>query len=191
VEHKRCAQRVYAFRQELIGKTHGAPDPRACARQVFFIGAIMDDRDFIRSIMQEVGPRDDGILQVLQTSDNFWVVRFEEVDVELELDPEMRRLTLSAEIGVVTEEKRAKLYETLLLYNLLWRETGGLRMALAEPGGSVIQCVDMHCSALTTELLAIVLHNLDERTLLWREFFEGGDAPEPVIDAPEYSMIQL
>jgi hypothetical protein len=101
---------------------------------------------------------------------------------------------LSAEIGAPPDEKRASIYETLLLYNLLGGDTGGVHMALSEAGGAVVQMVDLQCSALTTGLLVTVLHNLNERTLIWREFFTGeteeGDtvAPPPPFEHP---MIQV
>jgi hypothetical protein len=155
----------------------------------------MDDKAFVRLTMQEVGPRDDRILQVLQTGDESWAVRFEEVDVLIELDPETRRLMFSCELGLVPEERREEVYQLLLTYSLLWRETGGLRMAL-DADNQAIQLVDLHCSSLTTELLAIVLHNLEERTLLWREFIAGGagdhsQAVPPPASDPEYPMIPV
>jgi hypothetical protein len=154
----------------------------------------MSDHELVRLVMQEVGPRDDEILEVLQTGDQSWAARFADVDIELELEPETRRLMLSAEIGAPPEETRASIYETMLLYNLLGSDTGGVHMALSEAGGAVVQMVDLHCSALTTELLVTVLHNLNERTLIWREFFAGGaEQGETVAPPPpfEHPMIQV
>ena len=152
----------------------------------------MSDSESIRRVMEEVGPRDDEIFAVLQTGDKSWAVRFEHVDIEIELDADSERLMLSAEIGVPPEERRLSVYETLLIYNLLWSDTGGVRMALTEAGGSIVQMVDLHCSVVTTELIAIVTHNLNERSLAWREFFEvddGGEGPAPA--SFDHTMIQV
>ena len=154
----------------------------------------MSDHELVRLVMQEIGPRDDEILEVLQTDEQSWAVRFADVDIELELEPETRRLMLSAEIGAPSEEKRTSIYETLLLYNLLGSDTGGLHMALTEAGGAIVQMVDLHCSTLTTELLVTVLHNLNERTPIWREFFTGGAEEGGTVAPPppfEHPMIQV
>lgn len=152
----------------------------------------MNDQEHIGLVMREIGPRDDGILEILQTGDESWAMRFQDVDVEIELEPESRRLMLSAEIGAPNDEQRASFYEAMLLFNLLWRDTGGVRMGLAEAGGAILQMVDLHCSSVTTDMLVAVARNLNDRTLLWRDFLK---APPPNELATESSanhpMIQV
>ena len=47
-------------------------------------------------------------------------------------------------------------------------------MALAGPDGSAVQMVDLNIAELTPALLATVLANLVDRTLVWRAFFVSG-----------------
>jgi hypothetical protein len=151
----------------------------------------MNDIEKIAHAMSEVGPLEHGIFEILRLRDDFWAVRFAQVEVEVELEPAARRLVLSAEIGPVGLERQTEVYETLLMYNLLWRETGGVRMALTEPDGGVIQSVDLHFSLIEAPLLAVVLHNLNERTLMWREFFAGGVAPDASPTYPDFPLMQV
>jgi hypothetical protein len=151
----------------------------------------MKDLEKITLVMAEVGPLDEEIYEVLRLKEDFWAVRFAEVDVEVEFEAASGRLVLSAEIGAAPAERQAEIYETLLMYNLLWRETGGVRMALSEPDGGVIQSVDLLLSIVDANLLAIVLHNLNERTTMWREFFAGGVAPDASPTYPEHPMMQV
>ena len=138
----------------------------------------MTDQERVARLMTEVGPLDDDIVEVAQTSDDSWAIRFEDVDIEVERDPLGGRLVLSAEIAVPRREDRVTVYEALLSYSMLWRETGGLRMALAEPGGAAVQLVDVSIADLTPKLLATVAANLAERTLVWRAFLASDQQDE-------------
>lgn len=151
----------------------------------------MNDRETVRQILQSAGPRDDAILEVLQTGDDAWAVRYADVDIDLELEPNTRRLMFSSEIGKLPEGGGEEICRILLTYSLLWRETGGLRMALTEPKGSLVQLVDIHCGDLTAELAVAVLHNLNDRTLLWRDFIAGDPSEAIPPSTPVFPMIQV
>ena len=139
----------------------------------------MPDSLSLDSLLAEIGPRDPDIMEALRLEDDLWVVRFENVDIEIERDAETDRFVLSTDVGPVAAERQAKIYETLLVYNLLWRETGGVRMGLAEADGPVRQFVGLHASEVDAERLSLVLHNLKERTLVWRKLLEGEKQPGP------------
>ena len=151
----------------------------------------MNGQEKLRLTMQEVGPRDDGIDQVLQTGEETWAVRFEDVDVEVEFNPQTQRAMFSADIGVPPEERRLPICEAVLVYSMLWRETGGLRMAMNETGGPITQMVDVDCITLTIGTAAAVLHNLRDRTLIWRKFFYGTDEALPAPLSPTDIMIRI
>jgi hypothetical protein len=140
--------------------------------------SVMTDQEQVARLMAEVGTLDDDIVAVVQTGDDSWAIRFEDVDIEVERDPHGGRLVLSAEIAVPRREDRVTVYEALLSYSMLWRETGGLRMALAEPGGAAVQLVDLNTVDVTPKLLATVAANLAERTLVWRAFLASGQQGE-------------
>jgi hypothetical protein len=152
---------------------------------------FMDDREKLALIMQEVGPRDDGIEDVRRVADDRWIVRFPAADIDAEFDPARKRLTLSSPIGTPPEDARLHVYETLMIYSRLAQATGGVYMALEGPGGQAVQMIDLACATLSTEELAVVLHNLAERTVIWRGFVEGRDENAPPAAEPLYSMIKI
>lgn len=143
----------------------------------------MEDTEFDR-LMGAVGPQDDAILAVVKTPDGAYAVRFEELDVLVERDVDRDRIALSVEIGSPRASRALAIYETLLSYNLLWQETGGVRMALTGKGGNVVQFVDLTGSEINPVSIATVAVNLASLTEIWRAFLEseGSDlaAPEPV-----------
>lgn len=135
-------------------------------------------------LMGEVGSLDDTILAVVKTQDGAYAIRFEQLDVVVERDGDRDRIALSVEIGAPRPSQALEAYQTLLSYNMLWRETGGVRMALTGKGGSVVQFVDLTGSEINPRSIATVAANLASLTEIWRAFLQsaGNDtvAPAPV-----------
>lgn len=134
------------------------------------------------ALMSKVGPLDPAIAECVRMPDGGYAVRFEDGDVIVEWDASRRRLVLSAEIGKPPASRAAAIHQTLLGYNLMWRETGGVRMALSGPKGGVVQIVDLAGEEIDPQAVARVCSNLIDRTRIWQAFFEsksGGDAPQP------------
>lgn len=140
----------------------------------------MEDSEFDR-LMSDVGPLDDAILACLKTPDGAYAIRFEQVDVLVERDEDRDRIALSVEIGAPRPSNALEVYETLLSYNLLWRETGGVRMALTGRKGSVVQFVDLTGNEINPRSIATVAANLASLTEIWRAFLQspGGEAAAP------------
>ena len=144
----------------------------------------MEDTEFDR-LMGAVGPQDDAILAVVKTPDGAYAIRFEEIDVLVERDMDRDRIALSIELGVPRPTNALSVYETLLSYNMLWRETGGVRMALTGKGGAVVQFVDLTGAEINAVGMATVASNLASLSNIWLAFLEseGSDvnAPEPIL----------
>ena len=144
----------------------------------------MEDTEFDR-LMGAVGPQDDAILAVVKTPDGAYAIRFEEIDVLVERDMDRDRIALSIELGVPRPANALSVYETLLSYNMLWRETGGVRMALTGKGGAVVQFVDLTGAEINAVGIATVASNLASLSNIWLAFLEseGSDvnAPEPIL----------
>jgi hypothetical protein len=62
----------------------------------------------------------------------------------------------------------------LLVYNAAWRETGGGRLALDEPGGEVMLIFDLAATGLDVSALQAVLANVQEVAALWRRLIARG-----------------
>lgn len=139
------------------------------------------DSEALDRLVAEAGSHEEGILASVRTADGAHAIRFEDADVIAEWDGARNRLVLSSEIGSPPPGRAAHVYETLLSYNLLWRETGGLRMALTGPKGIVLQLVDLAGPEIEARTVAIVAANLAQRTVIWRAFLEseGSDVAAP------------
>ena len=142
-------------------------------------------------LVSEAGPLDESIIACLRTPDGAHAVRFEDFDVLVENDEARDCLVLSSEVGAPSASRAASVYETLLCYNLLWRETGGLKLALTGRGGSVVLLVEIAAGQADARTLATVAVNLAERARIWRAYFEaeGGDAI-PSAPAPAGDFIR-
>lgn len=127
----------------------------------------------IDRLMAEVGAFDDTILACGKTPDGEYVIRFEEADVLAEWDRDRRRLVLSCEVGKPPRGRAEKIYETLLSFNLMWQDTGGLFLALAGRGGEVIQLFELFEAELEARRIATVAVNLENRRRLWQVYFDS------------------
>ncbi len=75
----------------------------------------------------------------------------------IKLDEITGVVTLSCDLGRPQEAVRERVYEALLTYNGLSELHGGIRMALREPGGAVMQEFDIHAHTLNMELLSQIV----------------------------------
>lgn len=125
----------------------------------------------INTLVAEAGPLDSEILSVSRIANDAWAIEYEPVMVELEYDASRGRLLLQTEIGVVPEEQKAQLLSAMLNVSFLWRESGGLHLAMAGREGAAMMMVDLAGDELTTQSIATVAGNLVERVLIWRGIF--------------------
>ncbi|MEJ1157311.1 type III secretion system chaperone [Prosthecomicrobium sp. N25] len=146
----------------------------------------MADVETLTRVLAEAGARDDAIAGVLRTAANAWLVRFEDVDVEIEYDSAGDRLVFASVIGPVPQQKREEILEALLAYSFLARETGGVHMAMTAPGGEAVQMAAVPGEGAGVDRLVTVVTNMAENTRIWRAMFAsamGLGAAEPV-DVP-------
>ena len=142
------------------------------------------------NLMTEAAALDEGILACLKTPDGAYALRFEDTDVLAEWDGTRDRLVLSTEIGKPAGQAATEVYETLLSYNLMWRETGGVRLALTGRGGNVLQLVDLAGTEVAAAKVAVVAANLAERTRIWQAYLESAEGDgEPSL--PEAALTDV
>jgi hypothetical protein len=142
----------------------------------------MASTEQLNALMAETG----AILELAQ------VVGFEEGGWALEVDDDtllfidhetdQNRIVLSGEVAAVRPAAKASLHALLLQYNNQWKTTGGVRMALDGPDGSVIQICDVstaeldaHAFAGTVRVFVDILQGW--RGVLGRDPVNGGAAP--------------
>jgi hypothetical protein len=96
------------------------------------------------------------------------------------------RIVLSSMLGIPSETMQLSVYEALLCYNLLWKDTGGVKMALAGPGGDLMLLYELHVDQLMLNDLQIVISNFSSISHVWSVYVTGeshdlaGNAPGPM-----------
>ncbi len=100
---------------------------------------MMTTVEQIQQLLQELGPSMPEIDAVVQTEEPSWAIQFsDETIVIIEAADDPSRMVVSSELGSAPEAKQQTVYETLLCYNLMWRDSGGVKIGLAGPQGALI-----------------------------------------------------
>jgi hypothetical protein len=146
----------------------------------------MASLDQIESIIEAIGPRDHEIEAVVQLPEGDYVVHYDDIELTLDYDAESDRLMISADLGQAPFDKRLSVYTTMMNYSLLWRDTGGVRMALTADG-TVVQMTDLSGPEVTVDLLDTVLRNFAAKARLMRAYVASGDAS----DSPSDTLMPL
>ena len=104
----------------------------------------------IQKLVEEVGPSMPEIDAVVQTEEPSWAIQFSD-DTVIILEPadDPSRVVMSADLGGVADAQQRIVYETLLCYNLMWRSSGGVKVGLAGPEGTLIISADVCLDNLT------------------------------------------
>jgi hypothetical protein len=133
----------------------------------------------LHNVMSEIGPLLD-LAEVVEFAEcGPWTLAFEDgLVLEVELDDANHRVVLSMEIGDLPPDRASALSATLLQYNLLWRETGGVRFALA--GDSVAQLLDLAVDRADLPTLAVVAKSLHANALRWQTLLSASAPPASV-----------
>lgn len=147
----------------------------------------MTDTAAVARLVAEIGPLDDEVLAAFEVAPGEWAVRYSGIEVALEHDAAGGRLMMTATIGAPRPESALRLYELLLSYNLLWRDTGGIRMALLGAGGEAVQMADLTLAGLTAADLAGTLSGFARRAGAWRLVL-ASEEPAAALSAAEHHL---
>jgi hypothetical protein len=125
-------------------------------------------------MMEEIGPIMSEIEAVIQSEEKNWAIQFDDQSiVMLEWIENPDRVVLTAMLGTPTESMQLSVYETLLCYNLLWKDTGGVKMALSGPGGELVLLYELFSSNLALNELQTVLTNFVSIAQVWSVYVTG------------------
>jgi hypothetical protein len=92
--------------------------------------------------------------------------------VDVTYDEATDKLVLESVVGQPASGARERMYEAMLIYNGSWRETGGARLTLDEPGGTTTLLFDISASGLTARDLQGILGNVLQVAGLWRDYLQ-------------------
>ena len=88
----------------------------------------------IAELVKQLDPAMPAIDAIVQTEDPSWAIQFgDESIILLEPAEEPARIVISTELGSAAEAQQRTIYETMLCYNLMWRDSGGIKIGLAGP----------------------------------------------------------
>lgn len=136
-------------------------------------------------MMEEIGPAMPEIDAVIQSEQENWAIQFEDQTiVTLEWAEKPDRVVLSAMLGIPSESMQLSVYETLLCYNLLWKDTGGVKMALAGPNGELMLLYELYVSDLMLNEMQTVLSNFVSIAQVWSVYVTGEEDQATVMPAP-------
>lgn len=136
----------------------------------------MTNIEKIQQLLQELGPNTPDIDAVVQTEEPSWAIQFSDetiVIIEPAEDPE--RMVLSAELGSASDKLQLPIYETLLCYNLLWRDTGGVKIGLAGPKGELIISTEICLEGLLLSTLQQGIADFAKIARSWAGYVTSAD----------------
>jgi hypothetical protein len=147
---------------------------------------MLSSLESIQALMKDLGPQTANIDAVVQNGDSTWAVQFDnDAVVFLEWDEQPPRLVLSSELGKIAESRQLEVLRLLLSYNLLWRDTGGVKTALGGPDGAAMLLYECSADSLTLGMLQTVLENFCNSAEIWRRYIEQGPTDD---GAPVFSF---
>lgn len=152
----------------------------------------MASTEQINALMTEIGP----LLEIQEVmgfeSQNAWTLELDDqTTLFADHEPDQNRLVISGEVAKPHPGRKAALHELLLQYNYQWKMTGGVRMALEEPDGAVVQICDISTTGLDASQLASTIQVFTEVLRTWRDMLvrEPADA-EPEMDFAAQGFIR-
>jgi hypothetical protein len=133
----------------------------------------------IQQLLKELGPSMSEIDAVVQTEEPSWAIQFsDETIIIIEPADEPSRMVISAELGAAAEAQQRTVYETLLCYNLMWRDSGGVKIGLAGPQGALIISTEICVQGLVLSDLQQHLNTFLKIVRSWTEYVAKADAAE-------------
>lgn len=136
----------------------------------------MNRQDQVELLITELGPAADFVNAVERLDENSWGVACadESIGVKIDFEPDNEVLTLLTELGSVAEQNRLATYETMLMYNAIGQQTGGIRMGIADQQGTAVQELDLATEGLELNYLTARLQDFVLKAALWISIIERG-----------------
>ena len=139
----------------------------------------------IERLVQELGPGWTEVSAVAEARPGAWAVLFgRDLAVGVEHEPDAGRLVISAELDRGAPEHRLAIYQAMLNYNALARETGGMRMGLLGPDREISIEAELPDEGLALGDLRRAVGHVAATARAWRAFVQDpGDGALPGLTA--------
>jgi hypothetical protein len=146
----------------------------------------MTHAENFNELMKQIGPLLDLLEVNASTEEPHWTMAWGDgTVVSADYDPEDHRVTLTADVGVMPEDKPATA-ELLLQFNGLWHQTGGLRMGTMD--GHILQLYDFFAVDLDLPTLSGILTGFVEKARAWEELLASSATAAPAESGTEAAV---
>lgn len=130
--------------------------------------------DVITELLTEIGP-DLNAPGVLQYAEDQWAIVYDEQTmVDICYRDDRHCLTLTLELGNPPPEPQLDTYRCLMAYSALTDQTGGIRIALDSPDGTLVQLLDLFTEDLDRVTLERAVNDFIDTGRAWRKVVEQG-----------------
>jgi hypothetical protein len=143
--------------------------------------------DQLAQLLADLGEQLPGIDSIAQHgSSASWAIALEnDLVFELELIDDGAVVLFACDLGAPPADAQLPVYEAVLQYNMASSATGGVALALSEPGGSLVELFRLSAADATLPNLQAVLQSLAAKAELWRSIIKSGAAGQDEPDAGE------
>lgn len=136
----------------------------------------MNNTEYVEQLLNDL-EQETPEMAYQQMADNQWLLAWSDhTIVHIEFDPEESRVTLSTGIGQPDPEQDAAIHKSLLMYNTLWSETGGVTLGLMDD--EVVQLYSACTCQLTSNSFGSIVRNFVAKALIWRIWVAVGNVEQ-------------
>ena len=152
----------------------------------------MNTKRHIDHLMQQLGPLVDEIVAIRQVEQSVWALAVAPDSALIVVENQTaHKLTFRITIGPVPASRRSAVYETVLLANSLWSESGGVCLALDEPDGNIEMICDLFQLDLDLATFVTVVTNILAKAKAWRKTLSklaAGPTAASASDVPQDAL---
>ncbi|NJN47762.1 MAG: type III secretion system chaperone [Candidatus Competibacteraceae bacterium] len=142
------------------------------------------NQDQVKTLIEDVAPLLDPERVVYREDQATWLFGFDETTIVAVIhDADQHRLVLQLELGSVPFDRQHSVYDLLLRYNFMWRESGGARMALDDEA-NVTFLFECPLFDLDAAQLQTIIGNFVHQGVQWFQLIQESSASETAATAP-------
>jgi len=148
------------------------------------------DSAYVSQRLSDIAPGSETIAAVLHDGENTWTLAFDNNEVALLVEwvGEPGRLVLSADIGKAPAQRAAEVHAAALSYNILWRETGGVKICMGGDSGELVLIRELDADTVRGGGFAGVLEHFAELGRWWALYVTSDDVG---LTAPMPRMVEM
>jgi hypothetical protein len=139
----------------------------------------------MRDLMEQLGPTMAGVEAVVEIDPDHWVVEADGGQAaSIERTQDLGVVTISTSVGRPSSTDRLRIYETALVYNSLWRQSGGARLSMAGIHQDLALSLELPASGLELAMLVGALGSVLAKGAIWSQYVRGDEAAPPPASVP-------